>query len=97
MKYEWDDRKREINERQHGVAFAQAEDFDWSLALIEPDRRRDYGEDRFIAVGPVEDRLHVMIFTMRGPSTVRIISFRKANRREIGHYDKTQDQNADEG
>lgn len=79
--WDWDETKRQTNLRKHGIDFAALEQFDWTTAQIEPDNRRDYGEDRFIAVGYIKDRLHKLIFTRRN-GRVRVISFRKANRRE---------------
>ena len=49
--YEWDERKRRLNLLKHGMDFAEVEDFAWESAVIRPDRRRDYGEDRYIALG----------------------------------------------
>ncbi len=69
------------------MPFDQVSDFDWSKAFIVPDRRRDYGEDRFIAVGPLDARLHVVCYCIRGEAR-RIISFRKANKREGRNYEK---------
>ena len=51
------------------------------------DRRWDYGEDRYRLLGAVEGRMFVVIYTMRG-STMRIISARKANRREVREYER---------
>ena len=71
--------------RKHGVSLRRAEDFDMTSAAIEADLRENYGEDRFNAVGFVEDVLYSLTFTMRGHA-VRAISFRKANRREEKNY-----------
>jgi len=55
------------------------------------DDRRDYGEERRIAYGFVEGRLYVCVYTRRGRS-YRIISVRKANRREQARYDRPSPQ-----
>jgi uncharacterized DUF497 family protein len=57
--------------------------------MATPDNRRSYGEERYIAATPIGARLHVVVFTIRS-GTLRIISLRKANRREIKRYE-TQD------
>ena len=88
IRLEWDEAKRAANLAKHGVDFALAETFDFESAQIGHDERRDNGERRFMALGMVETRLHVLIFTMRG-ETVRVISLRKANTREIKSYDQT--------
>lgn len=87
MEYEWDPVKAETNVLKHGVAFEILEGFDWNRATIMEDRRQDYGEPRFIAVGTIEQRLHVLAFTPRG-ARVRVISLRKANEREKLRYER---------
>lgn len=86
MRYEWDKAKRAENIAKHGVDFAEAKDFDRDAALAA----RDYGEVRYRAIGPIGPRLYVMAFTARR-GTVRIISPRKANPREVkGYGEKTR-------
>lgn len=53
----------------------------WESAVIRQDTRKDYGETRYAALGPIEGRLHCVCFTVRGK--LRIISLRKANEREV--------------
>src|SRR5262245_33014016 len=83
--YEWDERKRAANIREHGVDFVEAWRFDWETAVIMIDDREHYGELREVALGFIDVRLHAMAFTRRG-DTVRIISLRKANRMEMRRY-----------
>ena len=64
---------------------ALAADLDIDAALVVADHRRVYGEERFQAVAPIGGRLHVLVFTMRG-DTLRAISLRKANAREVKRY-----------
>lgn len=90
--YAWDEAKRADNLAKHGIDFALAEGFEWESALVAADARRDYGEVRYSAFGLIEDRLFNLVFTPR-TGKVRIISLRRANRREVHHYvDQTQDQ-----
>lgn len=88
MNYEWDEDKRQANRTKHGVDFSLVEEFDWRTAQIEEDLRRVYGEPRFIAIGRLGERVHVLIFTGRDGS-IRIIGLRKANPREVKRYEKT--------
>jgi uncharacterized DUF497 family protein len=83
--YEWDERKRATNVRDHGVDFLDAWRFDWETAVIMVDDRERYGELREMALGFIGVRLHAMAFTRRGDA-VRIISLRKANRVEMRRY-----------
>ncbi|MDD5336401.1 MAG: BrnT family toxin [Rhodoferax sp.] len=85
MNYSFDPRKLAINVQRHGVWFAEAEAFDWETVQLQLDGRKHYSEPRFIATGLIEQRLHVMVFCLREVS-VRIISLRKANDREVKRY-----------
>lgn len=67
--------------------FAYALEFEWEETLVFVDDRFAYGEERRIALGMFRDRLHVMVHTYRRGVT-RIISFRKANTREIRTYEE---------
>ena len=88
MKYEWDAAKSARNERQRCLPFAVAQEMDLDGALVEEDRRQNYPERRFVAYGFIDTRLHVLCFTpiIGG---IRIISFRKANAREVKRYEQT--------
>lgn len=81
---DWDEGKRQRNIRLHGVDFTAAAGFDRGAALTREDTRNDYGERRFVSIGPIGSRLQVMVWTMRGAR--RIISLRKANGREERLY-----------
>jgi hypothetical protein len=75
------------NFAKHGVDFIDAEYFDWSSAIETIDDRFNYIEDRWIALGFIGSRLHVLIYTMRGEN-IRLISLRKANKREKDYYEE---------
>jgi uncharacterized protein len=82
----FDPAKNAHNIDAHGISLVRANDFDWETAFTVEDRRRDYGETRFRAIGLIDSRAHVMIFTPRG-NRLHIISLRKANRREVRRYE----------
>jgi len=88
MRIEYDPGKDAINRRKHGMSLALADRFEWDSAKIEEDQRFDYGERRFKATGYIGLRLYVMIFCPRDTLT-RIISLRKANKREEKTYART--------
>jgi len=69
------------------MGFVERLPFDWAGALILEDTRENYGERRFQALGLIGARLHMLVFTPR-PDSVRIISLRKANRREVSRYEQ---------
>jgi uncharacterized DUF497 family protein len=83
--YEWSETKRKSNLSKHGVDFATIEYFVWEEAVVIPDNRKNYGESRFLAFGRIGDRLHCLTFSVRSEN-IRIISFRKANSREVERY-----------
>lgn len=60
--------------------FIEAERFDWQTAIESMDDRTDYSEERWIALGNIDNRLYVMIYALRG-NIIRLISLRKANNR----------------
>jgi len=91
MPLEFDPAKDQVNQAKHGVPLALSEAFEMDSALIREDGRFEYGEVRNIAIGLIYDRVYVMVYTMRS-ETMRVISLRKANRREVLKYvDETQD------
>lgn len=83
--YAWDAEKNRRNRQAHGIGFAAAERFEWGSAAVEIDDGESYGELREIATGFIGDVLHVLVFTRRGES-IRIISLRKATRKERKKY-----------
>lgn len=86
MQYEWDEGKRAANLARHEVDFAEAVDFEWDKAIEIMDDRFDYGEERWVALGYIGGRLHVLVYALRA-DIIRIISLRKANKREKALYE----------
>ncbi len=86
----FDQVKDAANLDKHGVSLALADELDWNAAVVWEDRRRDYGETRFVALAPHARRLFCVAFTQRAGMR-RIISLRKANRREIELYENEAD------
>ncbi|BDB26975.1 hypothetical protein Tamer19_01540 [Cupriavidus sp. TA19] len=87
MDIEFDLAKDVINQHQHGLSLAAAGLFEFGRALLKTDTRKQYGETRYIAYGPIGSRLYCLVFTMRG-NTLRAISLRKANSREVRDYEQ---------
>jgi len=88
MEFEWDDAKSEACLAHRGF------DFEYAVRVfLDPDRivgrdrRWDYGEDRYRLLGSIEGRVFVLIYTVRG-SAIRLISARKANRKEVRDYEQ---------
>ncbi len=87
MKIDFDTAKSEKNRIERDLPFDRASDFGWADAVYAEDVRNQYPERRFVAVGYLDERLHVLCFTPV-PDGVRIISLRKANDREAKRYGK---------
>ena len=85
---EFDPDKAAVNLNKHSLELILgAEIFDRPF-IEEEDARIDYGENRFLAIGPVAslgDRICAVVYTWREAER-RLISFRKANAKEIGKY-----------
>ena len=80
MPIEFDAAKREATLKARGLDMGRADEVFAGAALTVEDDRRDYGEDRFITIGFLDDAMVVVVRTPRD-GTNRIISMRKANER----------------
>ena len=87
IEIDYDPKKNETNIAERGLSFDLVEELDWLATTIKPDLRVDYGEDRWIATGPIRGRVCVMCYTWRA-RVLRVISLRKANDREIRDYEQ---------
>lgn len=87
MKIEFDPAKNEKNIRERGLSFERVAEFDFDAVRYREDMRRDYGEIRWQAYGFLDGRLHMVVF-VEVPGGIRVISFRKANKREVKRYEE---------
>lgn len=86
MQFEWDEAKRRRNLAKHGVDFLDVlPAFDGRPTLEWQDARCDYGEARWAILAEVEEVVLHITFTRRSKS-VRLISVRRASRRECEAY-----------
>ncbi len=87
MRFEYDPAKNAKNIAERGLSFDEVARFNFESAFYVADDRKDYGERRIRALGWVGQRLHSLVFveTVRG---IRVISFCKANQREVKRYEK---------
>ena len=92
----FDPDKDATNLSKHGVSLAAAAQLDWDAALAWIDDRTDYGELRIVALAPIGDRLFFVVFVDRDQAR-RIISLRRANRREANHYVRTNEEGSHPG
>ena len=93
MKFEWDEAKSDACFKDRGFDFAY-----WASAffdqdrLVQEDTRYSYGEERYQLTGRIDGRIYVIVYTLRTDS-MRIISARKANQREVKHYENRSHDN----
>ena len=88
-KYEWDENKNQINKSKHGISFEEAKTvFDDEDAILFDDPDHSLEEDRFLILGITQkERLCIVSHCYRGKNDIiRLISARKANKKEISIY-----------
>lgn len=88
LKLTFDPTKNLANAVKHGIPLSHASAFEWDTAIMWPEIRRNYGESRMACLGYIRFRLYAPVFVDRDGER-RIVSLRKANRREIERYAKT--------
>lgn len=83
MEFEWDEIKSDACFVARGFDFAYIlKAFIDPNRLIRKDYRWDYGEEWYQLLGMIEQRVFFVVYTVRS-FTIRIISARKANQREV--------------
>ena len=91
LQFDWDERKNTSNKKKHGVSFEEAQTafHDSNARLIsDPDHSDD--EDRFILLG-MSERFRILVTChcyRENDSIIRIISARKATKKEIRTYEE---------
>ncbi len=94
MDFEWDDAKDLSNQRKRGLSFAEAQRlFESGAEYLEIfNAEHSEFEDHFIAIGPIDRGLVVVVYTEREEDLIRIIGARLANNREQALYRSQMDQ-----
>lgn len=82
MQFEWDEQKNTLNIQKHGIDFSDTYELFEQPLLVLKDERKDYKEHRYIGIGYIQQRIMVLVFTRPKKDRVRVISLRKANKRE---------------
>ena len=85
MRFIWDEAKRKSNLAKHGYDFAEAYRVFESPLVLAEDSRDDYGEQRMLALGLLDDVV-LLIVHVENDDSIRIISMRKANKHETNDY-----------
>lgn len=87
MKITYDPNKNQRNIEERQLSFEEVHNFEWKTALIWQDIRVNYPEPRFNTLGFIDKRIYSVTFTPTADG-IRVISFRKANRREVKKYEQ---------
>ena len=87
MKSTYDAAKNDSNITKHGLPLSDAKLLDWNAAFSWVDQKKDYGEERRIALAPIDQRLYCVVY-VESKGAMRIISLRKANNREMKIYEE---------
>ena len=88
----WDETKRKLNIKNHGLDFAGCDAIWDHFTVTREDKREDYGEERLVCFGILDDEVVVMVYTERrkGP---HVISLRKAEKYEARYYRQVAKEN----
>ena len=89
MRITYDPAKNDRNIAERDLPFELVAELDWESALSREDTRRDYGEKRVQTFALLGDRLHVAVITFRADA-LHVISFRKANPKEVRWYEQAK-------
>lgn len=79
MRFEWDEKKRQINVQRHGIDFVDIQEVFEFETYTQLDERFDYGEIRFLTIGFANGRI-ITISHTENDGLIRIISARKAEK-----------------
>jgi uncharacterized DUF497 family protein len=88
MKFEWHESKNQSNLIKHGFDFADAYRIFNLPMVVELDERENYGEDRFVAIGLLDGRVVVIVYTEPDAEIIRIVSLRKSLSYERKYYEQ---------
>ena len=85
MEFTWSEAKRATNIKTHGLDFADAASVFEGVTFTFEDDRFSYGEQRFVTLGLLAG-IPVSVVHTESEYEIRIISFRKASKRESQTY-----------
>lgn len=92
ISFEWDDHKNQINIKKHQISFAEAMSVfydDYAIVFDDPDHSIE--EDRFLIIGKtIKEKTCIVSYCIRKRDVIRIISARKATKREREYYEENR-------
>ena len=89
MEFEWDENKNTLNKLNHNIDLEDAVHvFLDKKRVSRKDTRRNYREERFQTIGMTKFGILMVVYTFRSnKGVIRLISARKANKREKRSYE----------
>ncbi|MCA1654724.1 MAG: BrnT family toxin [Sphingomicrobium sp.] len=90
MKISYHPEKRAVTFAERGLDFEDAATLFHGPEYTVADDRRDYGEQRLLTYGLLENRMVMVVWTLRGDAR-HIISMRKCNDREKARFERKLD------
>jgi uncharacterized DUF497 family protein len=86
--FEWDESKNKTNIARRDLDFADVGQIFDAPMLVRIDNRKDYGEERFVGIGFLQNLVVVIVFTEPSAQTIRVVSLRKALKYEREEFEK---------
>jgi uncharacterized protein len=86
MEFQFDPHKDKLNLKRHGLSLEFARRMHWDEALVWIDDRFEYNEARMVALVPLDSTLYYVAFVDRADELRRVISLRKAEKKEVLYY-----------
>jgi len=91
MRIDFDPAKDVLNIKNHGLSLATAADLEWDLLISHEDNTlHDYYEQRMVGFAPMGDDVCCVVFVERDDDVIRVISLRKATKKEVLEYVASQ-------
>lgn len=85
MSFEWDTDKQAKDVAKHGIDFIQAAQIFKGTVLERADARKNYGEERIIALGEYDGVVLCVVYTLHN-ETRRLISAWRASKNDRQKY-----------
>ena len=96
MECQWDESKDLSNQKKHGLSFSEARElFESGQNYLEIyDSEHSIGEERFIAIGEIQQGVVLVVFTEHDEETIRIIGAQFATKREQQRHKNYMDRDS---
>jgi uncharacterized DUF497 family protein len=91
MHIDFDPAKDVLNIKSHCLSLAAASELEWDLLISHEDNTlHDYFEQRMVGFAPIANEIYCVVFVEREDDAMRVISLRKATKKEVQNYVASQ-------